>query len=154
MGFIRRLEVKGFKSFGPKTLTISFEQGLNVVTGPNGSGKSNIADAILFALGENSPRVLRAAQGRLSGLIYDPKKEREESAYSEERPTSCRATIQFDNVDRKIPIDTDLVTVSRELRSNGENVYFLNEKKTTKGSKAPAAKPVAEAKPAAKPTKK
>jgi chromosome segregation protein len=133
MGFIRRLEVKGFKSFGPKTLTISFEQGLNVVTGPNGSGKSNIADAILFALGENSPRVLRAAQGRLSGLIYDPKKEREESAYSEERPTSCRATIQFDNLDRKIPIDTDLVTVSRELRSNGENVYFLNGKKTTKG---------------------
>src|SRR5271170_817707 len=75
MGYIRRLEVKGFKSFGPKTLTITFEKGLNVVTGPNGSGKSNIADAILFALGENSPRILRAAQGRLSGLIYDPKRE-------------------------------------------------------------------------------
>src|SRR6202041_2198110 len=75
MGYIRRLEVKGFKSFGPKTLTITFEQGLNVVTGPNGSGKSNIADAILFALGENSPRILRAAQGRLTGLIYDPKRE-------------------------------------------------------------------------------
>ncbi|MGA2199727.1 MAG: chromosome segregation SMC family protein [Nitrososphaerales archaeon] len=133
MGYIRRLEVKGFKSFGPKTLSISFEQGLNVVTGPNGSGKSNIADAILFALGENSPRILRAAQGRLSGLIYDPKKEREDAAYSEERPTSCRATIQFDNLDRKIPVDTDLVTVSRELRNNGENVYFLNGKKTTKG---------------------
>ncbi len=133
MGYIRKLEVKGFKSFGPKTLSISFEQGLNVVTGPNGSGKSNIADAILFALGENSPRILRAAQGRLSGLIYDPKKEREDAAYSEERPTSCRATIQFDNLDRKIPVDTDLVTVSRELRNNGENVYFLNGKKTTKG---------------------
>src|SRR5271169_5699266 len=100
MGYIRRIEVKGFKSFGPKTLTITFEQGLNVVTGPNGSGKSNIADAILFALGENSPRILRAAQGRLSGLIYDPKKE-EGGSYTEDRPTSCRATIQFDNVDRK-----------------------------------------------------
>jgi chromosome segregation protein len=133
MGYIRRLEVKGFKSFGPKTLTITFEQGLNVVTGPNGSGKSNIADAILFALGENSPRILRAAQGRLSGLIYDPKKERSDAAYSEERPTSCRATIQFDNVDRKIPVDTDLVTITRELRTGGENVYFLNGKKTTKG---------------------
>ncbi len=133
MGYIRRLEVKGFKSFGPKTLVISFEQGLNVVTGPNGSGKSNIADAILFALGENSPRVLRAAQGRLSGLIYDPKKESQETSYSEERPTSCRATIQFDNVDRRIPVDTDLVTVSRELRNNGENIYFLNGKRTTKG---------------------
>ncbi|MDG6926062.1 MAG: chromosome segregation protein SMC [Nitrososphaerota archaeon] len=133
MGYIRRLEVKGFKSFGPKTLTITFEQGLNVVTGPNGSGKSNIADAILFALGENSPRILRAAQGRLSGLIYDPKKEGEEGSYGEERPTSCRATIQFDNVDRKIPVDTDLVTVSRELRGGGENVYYLNGRKATKG---------------------
>jgi len=75
MGYIRRIEVKGFKSFGPRALTITFEQGLNVVTGPNGSGKSNIADAILFALGENSPRTLRAAQGRLTGLIYDPKRE-------------------------------------------------------------------------------
>ncbi len=142
MGYIRRLEVKGFKSFGPKTLTITIEPGLNVVTGPNGSGKSNIADAILFALGENSPRVLRAAQGRLSGLLYDPKREGEEvgearqaadgDSLSEEKPTSCRSTIQFDNADRKIPVDTDVVTVSRELRSNGENVYSLNGKKTTK----------------------
>src|SRR5208283_5017269 len=143
MGYIRRLEVKGFKSFGPKTLTITFEPGLNVVTGPNGSGKSNIADAILFALGENSPRVLRAAQGRLSGLLYDPKREGEEvgeareaaggDSFSDEKPTSCRSTIQFDNADRKIPVDTDVVTVSRELRNNGENVYSLNGKKTTKG---------------------
>ena len=81
MGYIRRLEVKGFKSFGPRALTITFEQGLNVVTGPNGSGKSNIADAILFALGENSPRTLRAAQGRLTGLIYDPKREAIEARY-------------------------------------------------------------------------
>src|SRR5712692_5887805 len=84
MGFVRRLEVKGFKSFGAKMVTINFEQGLTVVTGPNGSGKSNIADAILFALGENSPRTLRAAQGRLSGLIYDPKREAAEAQHGAE----------------------------------------------------------------------
>src|SRR5580704_10713355 len=115
MGYIRRIEVKGFQSFGPRALAITFEQGLNVVTGPNGSGKSTIADAILFALGENSPRILRAAQGRLSGLIYDPKKERAEGeeggSYGEERPTSCRATLQLDNLDRKIPVDSDSVTL-------------------------------------------
>jgi chromosome segregation protein len=149
MGYIRRLEVKGFKSFGPRPLTITFEQGLNVVTGPNGSGKSNIADAILFALGENSPRVLRAAQGRLTGLIYDPKREaieaRQQGAEgevpsaaaarafpTEERPTSCRVSLQIDNTDRKIPVDTDLVTLTRELRNNGENSYYLNGKKSTK----------------------
>ena len=147
MGYIRRLEVKGFKSFGPRALTITFEQGLNVVTGPNGSGKSNIADAILFALGENSPRVLRAAQGRLTGLIYDPKREAAEAQrgtdgdgpaerpsreFTEERPPSCRVSLQIDNTDRKIPVDTDLVTLTRELTKNGENSYFLNGKKSTK----------------------
>ena len=143
MGYIRRLEVKGFKSFGPRVLTITFEQGLNVVTGPNGSGKSNIADAILFALGENSPRTLRAAQGRLSGLIYDPKREvssraeesdsEEDRAFAgEERPTSCRVSLQIDNADRKIPVDSDVVTLTRELRNTGENTYFLNGKKSTK----------------------
>jgi chromosome segregation protein len=147
LGYIRRLEVKGFKSFGPRALTITFEQGLNVVTGPNGSGKSNIADAILFALGENSPRVLRAAQGRLTGLIYDPKREavepprgegddsaaRSSRAFpTEERPPSCRVSLQIDNTDRKIPVDTDLVTLTRELTKAGENSYFLNGKKSTK----------------------
>ena len=39
---------------------------------------------MLFALGENSPRILRAAQGRLSGLIYDPKKEGEAGPTREE----------------------------------------------------------------------
>jgi chromosome segregation protein len=143
------LEVKGFKSFGPRALTITFEQGLNVVTGPNGSGKSNIADAILFALGENSPRTLRAAQGRLTGLIYDPKREAAEAAHqaragegqpadasrafpAEERPASCRVSLQIDNADRKIPVDADLVTITRELTNKGENSYYLNGKKSTK----------------------
>jgi chromosome segregation protein len=134
MGFVRRLEVKGFKSFGPRTVTINFEQGLNVVTGPNGSGKSNIADAILFALGENSPRTLRAAQGRLTGLIYDPKKETDSSGGHEEKPASCRVSVQFDNTDRKIPVDSDTVTVTRELRSDGDSSYYLNGKKAPKSA--------------------
>jgi chromosome segregation protein len=157
MGYIRRLDVKGFKSFGPRALTINFEEGLNVVTGPNGSGKSNIADAILFALGENSPRTLRAAQGRLTGLIYDPKREAavaagaprkapeggeaaeapqslgaERAFPNDERPSSCRVSMQLDNLDRKIPVDTDVVTITRELKNNGENSYYLNGKKSTK----------------------
>ncbi len=133
MGFVRRLEVKGFKSFGAKMITINFEQGLTVVTGPNGSGKSNIADAMLFALGENSPRTLRAAQGRLTGLIYDPKKEVDASGVPEDKPAACRVSIQFDNADRKIPVDSDTVTVTRELKSDGENSYYLNGKKNPKG---------------------
>jgi chromosome segregation protein len=129
--FIRRLELRGFKSSGPRTVTINFERGFTVITGPNGSGKSNIADAILFAIGENSPKQLRAANGRLSGLIYDPRKD---DAPGAQKPKECRVTIQFDNSDRAIPVDSDLVTVTRELRADGDNVYYLNGRKSTRGA--------------------
>ncbi len=131
MAYIRRLEMRGFKSSGPKSTVVNFERGFTVVTGPNGSGKSNIGDAILFALGENSPRNLRAANGKMSGLIYEPKKD--ESPEST-KPKECRVTLQFDNSDRAIPVDSDTVTVTRELRDDGENVYYLNGKKTTRGN--------------------
>jgi chromosome segregation protein len=129
--FIRRLEIRGFKSSGPRPVQLSFERGLTVITGPNGSGKSNIADAILFAIGENSPKALRAANGRLTGLIYDPRKE-DDAARAGQRQAGCRVSVQLDNTDRAIPIDTDLVTVTRELTEKGENIYYLNGKKTTR----------------------
>ncbi len=133
MTYIRRLELRGFKSSGPKTTVINFEKGFTVITGPNGSGKSNIADAIAFAIGENSPKALRAGNGRLPGLIYDPKGGDTPGA---SKPTTCRVTLQFDNSDREIPVDSDLVTVTRELKDDGENVYYLNGRKSTRTSLA------------------
>ncbi|MDE1853660.1 MAG: chromosome segregation protein SMC [Thaumarchaeota archaeon] len=123
--------MRGFKSAGPRTVIVNFERGFTVITGPNGSGKSNLADAIAFTIGENSPKALRAANGRLSGLIYDPKSDDNSSSA---KPTSCRVTIQFDNSDRAIPVDSDLVTVTRELREDGDNAYFINGRKTTRGA--------------------
>ena len=69
MVFIKKLEIFGFKSFGSKNITLNFQKGLIAVTGPNGSGKSNILDAILFALGENSPKSLRV--DRFQSLFHD-----------------------------------------------------------------------------------
>jgi chromosome segregation protein len=123
--------MRGFKSSGPRQVVVNFEKGFTVITGPNGSGKSNLADAIAFALGENSPKSLRAANGRLSGLIYDPRKE--ESA-DPGKPNACRVTLQFDNADRAIPVDSELVTVTRELKEDGDNVYYINGRKTTRGA--------------------
>ncbi len=123
--------MRGFKSSGPKTTVVNFEKGFTVITGPNGSGKSNLADAITFAIGENSPKALRAANGRLSGVIYDPK---EEESPSSTRPSSCRVTLQLDNADRAIPVDSDLVTLTRELGEGGENSYFINGRKTTRSA--------------------
>ncbi len=123
--------MKGFKSSGPRTTVINFEKGFTVITGPNGSGKSNIADAIMFAIGENSPKALRAANGRLSGLIYEPK---EEGTTKESKPKSCRVSVQFDNSDRSIPVDSDLVTITRDLTEDGDSSYYINGRKTTRTS--------------------
>jgi chromosome segregation protein len=121
MTFIRRIEIKGFKTFGKK-VSINFDKGLTVITGPNGSGKSNILDAIKFALGELSPKELRG--GNLSDIIHKnslniPAK-------------SAHVSIQFDNSDRRIPIDSDFVTISREFRMNGEGIYRINGKRVSR----------------------
>jgi len=123
--------MRGFKSAGPRTVVVNLEKGFTVITGPNGSGKSNLADAISFAIGENSPKALRAGNNRLSGLIYTPKGE---DASGTGRPTTCRVMVQFDNSDRAIPVDSDLVTVTRELREDGDNTYYINGRKTSRSA--------------------
>jgi len=60
MPYIKKIELKGFKSFGPKTVKVIIDKGFTAITGPNGSGKTNTVDATLFALGELSTRRLRA----------------------------------------------------------------------------------------------
>ena len=123
--------MRGFKSAGPRTVVVNLEKGFTVITGPNGSGKSNLADAITFAIGENSPKALRAANNRLSGLIYTPKTE---DTSGTGKPTSCRVTLQFDNSDRAIPVDSDLVTITRELKEDGDNTYYINGRKTSRSA--------------------
>jgi len=55
---IKRLDVVGFKSFSDK-VSLAFPPGVSAIVGPNGCGKSNIVDAIRWAMGEQSARVLR-----------------------------------------------------------------------------------------------
>ncbi len=117
MVYLKKIETKGFKSMGAKLMTTPVEKGFVAITGPNGSGKSNLLDAILFALGENSAKTLRVPN--LGGLIYD-------GSVEEQKPSSAKVTLQFDNSDRRIPLDSDSVTISRELKISGESIYYLN----------------------------
>jgi len=121
---IKKLEVYGFKSFGFKNTIVHFEKGLVAVTGPNGSGKSNILDAIMFAIGENSPKALRV--DKFQSLFHD-------SQNSNHR--LIRVSLTFDNLDRGIPVDEDNVTLAREMEGqNGESQYSLNGKKVSKAA--------------------
>lgn len=123
MVYIKKVETRGFKSFGTRPVHVNFDGKFIGITGPNGSGKSNIIDAILFALGENKPRMMRV--NKLSGLIFD--------GAGGNPSTSARVTLTLDNTSRDISIDNDRVTITREIRSSGDSTYLLNGKKTQKG---------------------
>jgi len=120
---IKKVEIYGFKSFGFKNTTVQFEPGLISISGPNGSGKSNILDAIIFALGENRPKIMRV--DKLRSLIHDIEGNRHGSRMA-------RSSVHFDNSDRKIAIDSDAVEITRELDEQGDNTYYLNKKKTNR----------------------
>jgi chromosome segregation protein len=119
MPFIKKIELKGFKSFGPETVTITLDKGFTAVTGPNGSGKTNVVDAVLFVLGELSSRRLRAEN--FSRLIFHGSPDS-----GVEKANRAKVIIQFDNSDGRIPIETSTVTVSREVSRKGQSVYRVN----------------------------
>ncbi len=117
MPFIRKVQLRGWKTFGPKT-TITLDRGFTVLTGPNGSGKTNIVDAVLFGLGELSPRRLRSESfSKLVGIG---------------KGDSAQVVIQFDNSDHRLPVDTATVTIYREVDKNGQSVYRLNGRRSTR----------------------
>nr|WP_294804212.1 chromosome segregation SMC family protein [uncultured Nitrososphaera sp.] len=122
MVHIKKLEVYGFKSFGFRNTIVQFEKGLVAITGPNGSGKSNILDAIMFAIGENSPKAMRV--DKFQSLFHDA---------NNPGHRLIRVSVTFDNADRGIPMDEDAVTLTREMEGqSGESQYLLNGKKVSK----------------------
>lgn len=127
MVYIKKLDVFGFKSFGSKNISLNFQKGLIAVTGPNGSGKSNILDAIIFALGENSPKALRV--DKFQSLFHD-------SDASDNPHKVVKVSVTFDNEDRGIPIDDNLVTITREMSggNTGESQYYLNKKRVSRNN--------------------
>ncbi len=125
MPYIKKIELKGFKSFGPQTAKVVLDEGFTAITGPNGSGKTNIVDAVLFALGELSTRRLRAETA--AKLIFNGSEKA-----GLERARMAKVIIQFDNTDGRIPVDTTTVTISREVYRNGQSVYRLNGRRISR----------------------
>lgn len=47
---------------------------------------------------------------------------------------AVKVSITFDNSDRRIPMDSNTITIAREMYENGENRYYLNGKHINKSS--------------------
>jgi chromosome segregation protein len=115
---LQALELFGFKSFADKT-RFEFPPGITVVVGPNGSGKSNIVDAIKWVLGAQSAKGLRGHE--MADVIFKG------SGGSGRRPmNTAEATLVFDNLDNRLPVDAPEVHVTRRVFRSGEGEYMIN----------------------------
>ena len=108
--------IKGFKTFA-RPVRLPLEGGITAIVGPNGSGKSNITDAVLFALGEQSPGVLRA--GAMGELIFSG---------SETLPAAgvAEVTLILDNSSGGISLPYEEVSLTRRISRGGETEYGIN----------------------------
>lgn len=114
--YLKRLTMKGFKSFADTT-NLDFESGVTVVVGPNGSGKSNVVDAIGWVLGAQAPSAVRSQ--KMDDVIF---------AGTTKRPALGRAEVSLtiDNASGMLPIEFSEVTITRTLFRSGDSEYALN----------------------------
>jgi len=75
---LKRLEIKGFKSFANETI-INFNEDVIGIVGPNGSGKSNVVDAVRWVLGEQKSKELRLE--KMSNIIFNGTKKKKNRVY-------------------------------------------------------------------------
>ena len=154
---LAKLVLSGFKSFADPT-EFRFDAPITGIVGPNGCGKSNVVDAIKWVLGERSAKSLRggamldvifagSAARKPAGmasvtLCFDnpllaqaidlgeddtPLLDNEvdpETGEPIERVVDRRAVRN-----RRLPIDADVVEVTRRLTSDAKSDYLINGKK-------------------------
>ena len=107
--------IHGFKSFAEKT-DVKVFPGVTCIVGPNGCGKSNVADAIRWALGEQSPKTLRGA--KMEDIIFHGSASRKMIGMAE-------VNLVFNN-DGGLNVPWSEVAVARRLYRTGESEYLLN----------------------------
>jgi chromosome segregation ATPase len=114
--YLRSIEMKGFKSF-PERTKLEFSPGVSVIVGPNGSGKSNITDAVLWALGEQSPGAIRGAS--MQDVISAGGK-------GVSRRRSAEVEVVIDNSEGRAASEFSEISIRRSLDRKGDGAYRLN----------------------------
>lgn len=114
--YLKRIEMRGFKSFADKTI-VEFKQGVTCVVGPNGSGKSNITDAVRWVLGEQRVKTLRGS--KMEDVIFNGTKHRKSLGLAEVK-------LIFDNGNQFFPLEYEEISVTRRVHRSGESDYQIN----------------------------
>ncbi|MGL4629404.1 chromosome segregation protein SMC [Cetobacterium sp.] len=117
--YLKGVEIYGFKSFGER-IRIDFDGGITSIVGPNGSGKSNILDGILWVLGEQSYKNIRAKESK--DIIFSGGEGKKPASYAE-------VSLFIDNKDNFFPIEAENIKITRKMSQNGDNDYLINDKK-------------------------
>ena len=113
---LKSLTLKGFKSFPDRT-QLDFGPGVSVVVGPNGSGKSNITDAVLWAMGEQSPLAVRGSS--MQDVIFG-------GAPGVQARSAAEVEIVLENSGPGLDLPLSEISISRRLERSGEGSYRLN----------------------------
>jgi chromosome segregation protein len=114
---LRSIALKGFKSFPDRT-KLDFTPGVAVIVGPNGSGKSNVTDAVLWALGEQSPLAVRGQT--MQDVIFA-------GGHGLPSRNAAEVEVVIDNSDGGIErSEFSEISIVRRLDRDGDGEYRLN----------------------------
>jgi chromosome segregation protein len=113
---LKSLTLKGFKSF-PERTHLDFGAGVSVVVGPNGSGKSNVTDAVLWAMGEQSPLAVRGQS--MQDVIFG-------GGHGVQARSAAEVEIVLDNSEGTVDLPLSEISIVRRLDRAGEGGYKLN----------------------------
>ncbi len=113
--YLKSVTVKGFKSFPDRT-KLEFGPGVSVVVGPNGSGKSNVTDAVLWALGEQSPVAVRGQS--MQDVIFGGAPGRQAAGHAE-------VELILDDADGSLGLGVPEISIFRRLDRSGDGEYRL-----------------------------
>ncbi len=115
--YLKALELVGFKSFADKT-RLEFEPGMTAIVGPNGCGKSNVADAIRWVLGEQSPKAMRGS--KMEDVIFT-------GTDSHKQLGMAEVSMTLADCESALGMEFNEVTVTRRVFRSGEGQYFINK---------------------------
>ena len=114
---LRSIEILGFKSF-PRRTKIELSDRITVFVGPNGCGKSNVCDALVWALGEQSPRLLRGQ--RMQEVIF--------SGTETLKPLSfAQVRLHFVGASGWLKVPFDEIVITRRMYRSGESQFLINQ---------------------------